>query len=90
MKKLKESYKARTEQRTDLVTKNDTITINICGGAHSKRVIDGLYPIVATIVGKKVKNDCETSKKTSAVAIHHTVQSVKASTRPDDLLLSSE
>jgi len=53
-------------------------------------VIDGLYPIVATIVGKKVKNDCKTSKKISAVAIHHTVQSVKASTRPDDLLLSSE
>lgn len=71
-------------------TKNDIIIFRTCGGTQSKRVIDGLYPIVATMVGKNVMKDCEIFKEASAIANHHTVKSVRASTRPDARLLLSE
>jgi len=77
------SRRTKISHRTHLVTKNDAITFSICGGTQSKRVTDGLCPIVATMVGKNIMNDCEISKSNSAVANHHTVKSVKDSMSPD-------
>ena len=68
---------------------NDVIMFSICGGTQSKRVADGLYPIVAVMVGKNAMKDCDMFKKISGTANHHTVESVKASTKPDNKLLLS-
>jgi len=65
------------------MTRSDVITPMTQGGAQSKRVIVGLYPMVAAIVGKKSANVAPTSMKHAAIASHHTVQSVRASTSPD-------
>ena len=67
---------------TDRITKNDVVTLINEGGMQSKRVTVGLYPMVATMVGRKSPNDAPTSKKNPAVASHHTVQSLRAFTRP--------
>ena len=73
-----------------LDTNTDADIFNICGGIQSKRVMDGLYPIVATTVGKNNENDCEISKSINATANHHTVKSLKASVRPDTWLVLSD
>ena len=62
---------------------NDAVTPMNQGGTQSKRVTVGLYPMVAAMVGKKSIKDSATSKKNSAVASNHTIQSVRVSTRPD-------
>ena len=65
------------------MTRSDVTTPITQGGTQSKRVIVGLYPMVAAIVGKKSENDPPTSMKHAEIASHHTVQSVRASTSPD-------
>ena len=89
-KTLKKPRTTKKWHKMHLVTKNIVNTFSICGGTQSKRVIDGPYPRVATTVGKNITNDCEISRSMNAIANHHTVKSVKASTRPDTWLVSSE
>ena len=85
-----ETERTRAKHRTNLDIKNDAVMYSICGGTQSKRVTDGLYPIVAAMVGKNAKKDCDMFTNTSGTANHHTVRSVRASTREHDEFVLSE
>ena len=60
----------------------DVIAPTTQGGAQSKRVTVGLYPMVAAMVGKNISYVTPISTKAPAMASHHIFQSVRASTRP--------
>jgi hypothetical protein len=51
------------------------IVLTIHGGAHSRRLIVGEYPIVATNVGKNRPNDVDALQQANAVPINHVLQS---------------
>jgi hypothetical protein len=51
------------------------IMLTIHGGAHSRRLIVGEYPIVATNVGKNKPNDIDALQQPNAVPANHTLQS---------------
>ena len=70
-------------ERTNRMMKNAVVTPKTQGGAQRNKEIVGLYPSVAANVGKKFSYDIITFKEIAAIASHHTVQSDKASTRPD-------
>ena len=67
---------------TDRMMNTDITAPKTQGGTQSKRVTVGLYPMVAAMVGKKIPYVTPMSKKVPAIASHHTVQSVRTSTRP--------
>ena len=67
---------------TDRMMNTDVTAPKTQGGTQSKRVTGGLYPMVATMVGKKIPYVTPISTNVPAIASHHTVQSVRASTRP--------
>ena len=76
--------KKKSHNVTNRIMKNDVVTPMSQGGTQNKRVTAGLYPIVAAMVGKKSMYDAPTCKKHPAAAGHQTIQSVRASTRPDN------
>lgn len=65
-----------------LDTLNPTNVANAQGGEHKRRVIVGVYPMVAVNVGKKALNDNEIVMLASATQSHQTFQSESASISP--------
>lgn len=61
---------------------NPTNVANAQGGEHRRRVIVGVYPMVAHNVGKKILNDSEITMLVSATQSHQTFQSESANINP--------
>jgi hypothetical protein len=56
------------------------------GGAHSRRLIVGEYPIVATNVGKNMLNDIDELQQANAVPVNQALQSVIIDRRSEKAL----
>ena len=61
-----------------LVKQNVTMTAKMKGGATRSNDTVGLYPSVALRVGKYALKDSDTTIAFTAIANHHTFQSVTA------------
>jgi hypothetical protein len=73
---LSTSRLTHVQDKTYRATVTAVIVLMIHGGAHSRRLIVGEYPIVAANVGKNMLNDRDALQQHNAAPTHHDLQSV--------------